>query len=88
MDEYQSGPRIAVRLESEFKIYHFMECATSDADDGFDYRLRPGMHYASNALRTLGAAGFPDEIVRSGREHLERMNDLAVANDEAGKLRS
>ena len=47
---------------------HFCETVT-EGNVMFDYKLHEGMSTTSNAIRLLGAMGFPDEIVENAEKY-------------------
>ena len=53
---------IAHGLESSYGNYHFSETIGKDSLD-FDYRIKPGIVDARNALRILRYPGYPEEIL-------------------------
>lgn len=50
--------------------YHFCE-QVGESDVIFDYKLHSGISTTSNAIRLLGAMGFPDSIVSNARTYIE-----------------
>lgn len=61
---------LAYALDSEFDNYYFTE-TLKDGDVVFDYTIRPGISTTSNAIRLLGAVGFPEEIIFAALKELE-----------------
>ena len=49
---------------------HFSE-SVGDGDVVFDYKLHEGISTTSNAIRLLGAMGFPDTIVETAKKYTE-----------------
>lgn len=61
---------LGVLLKDRYRVYHFSE--TFERDDlVFDYRLKPGICAAGNAIRTLGWLGFSDALVKDARRYLD-----------------
>ena len=54
-------------LEGIFANYHFAEEIKGD-DVAFNYKLTEGRSMTRNAIRLLGIAGYPEEIVAGARE--------------------
>jgi hypothetical protein len=53
---------LTTQLQHALDCYHFMDHASAEGVH-FDYRLRPGVARARNAIRLLGILGFPPHIV-------------------------
>ncbi len=54
-------------LDAHFDYYHFQE--DPQVDGFFDYRLRPGITHARNAIRMLGEMGFPAPVIASAMDY-------------------
>jgi hypothetical protein len=70
-------PEVAARLSPRFRRGFFRERLPADedadtdaADDGFDYRLRPGVAPSTNALALLRRAGYPAALVAAAEAGL------------------
>ena len=64
---------LAYALDGEFDNYYFTE-TLNEGDVVFDYTIRPGISTTSNAIRLLGAVGFPEEIITGALRELEEQN--------------
>lgn len=56
-------------LQPGFVTFHFVE--DPDLPEIFDYRLRPGVSTARNAIKLLEKIGFPPAIVREARRLMD-----------------
>ena len=65
---------VASQLQSRLDFYSFADALGAKGLD-FEYRIRPGLSEARNALRLLRELGFPEEIV-SGALRRARSADL------------
>ncbi|MGH8113574.1 MAG: MutS-related protein, partial [Rhodanobacteraceae bacterium] len=54
-------------LAGQYMPLHFRE--NPDIEGFFDYRLRPGVSRARNAIRILDRMGFPESIVTSAMDY-------------------
>ena len=61
---------LAYALDGEFDNFYFTE-TLNEGDVVFDYTIRPGISTTSNAIRLLGAVGFPEEIITEALKELE-----------------
>lgn len=59
---------LAEALKDSYDNYHFRESA-QEGDILFDYKLHPGISHTRNAIRLLGAMGFPEEIVSNASKY-------------------
>lgn len=71
---------VAHELDGAYPCYHFSERAGESGLE-FDYLLRPGIVNKTNGIRLLTVLGFPDEIVETARERVERAGGLSPANE-------
>lgn len=53
---------LAEIMKESCENFHFRE-SVEEGDVLFDYKLYPGISDTRNAIRLLGAMGFPEEII-------------------------
>jgi len=61
-------------LKEQYDLYHFEEIL-QDGQLLFDHLLKPGPLRTRNAIRILGMAGYPDEIIRDASETSRRLTE-------------
>lgn len=65
---------LAHSFRNSLSIFHFDENLKSDTIN-FDYKLKPGLEYTRNAISLLKHFDYPEDIITSAEENVNRLQD-------------
>jgi DNA mismatch repair ATPase MutS len=64
-------------LGEDYRIYHFEE-SIRDENFHFDYKIKDGPLKAGNAIKLLGVAGFPAEVIDEAESYAGRFKKTVI----------